>query len=842
MKADSTISRYRILRPLGSGGMGEVYEAEDPDLRRKVALKLLSPHLASHPEALERFKREARALAALNHPNIVTIFSVEEHQGTHFLTMELVEGRPLSDLIPGGGCDLGQLNAIAIPITEALAAAHEKGISHRDLEPLNVMVNDAGRVKVIDFGLAKLAESVESQGDDSTMSYFQTAAGRILGTPAYMSPEQIEGKKIDHRSDIFSLGIILTELATGQLPFVGDSPATLMSSILRDPPLPLTVLKPDLPEHLGRIIRLCLEKDPSSRYQSALDVRNELRALEEERRSGEPRRQPAGPALAPTIDLHPVASSFDPSGAGFSGARGPALRGAAVIAPEAVSVEVLKDSDVFINYAGIDDQPMLEGRQGWVSQFHRNLQVRLQQLSGEPVKIARHPGLPGGAQTDERLLTSLPAVKAMVSVVSPPFIRSESCRKGVEEFWRRAEQSGTLWVDEKARLFKVVKSPFAPMDVPPALAQVFARVFGFEFFERDPETGRVREFDEAFGAHLKQRFHERVYDLAHEVCEVLRVLRQLQAHESAITRGKGPRQWVYLATTTSDLQDERDRIRRELLERGHAVLPDAPLPAMAHDVERAVEACLERCGFAVHLLGKHYGVTPEDSAESIQALQVKLTAKRARSSPLQRILWSPGGNVSADPRQQAFLRQVEEDSELHRQADIIEGNLSLLKQDLIRRLTPPKEEKAAPTASKSPAAGVPKLYLICDPSDEAASEAIEDHLFNLGIEVCLPAFDGSEADAEALHRENLLTCDAVLVYYGAAPRAWVDIKLREVLKAPGYGRPAPIAHQAVYVAPPEDHRKERLRSHQAQVIRQTGPEVPLEALKGFAATLKGCGE
>lgn len=823
--------------------MGEVYEAEDPTLRRRVALKLLSPRLASHPEALERFKREARALAALNHPGIVTIYSVEEDQGTHFLTMELVEGRPLSDVIPGGGCDLGQLYAIAIPIAEALAAAHQKGISHRDLKPLNVMVNDAGRVKVIDFGLAKLAESVEVQEDGSTGSGFQTMAGHILGTPAYMSPEQIEGKRVDHRSDIFSLGIILYELATGRLPFSGETAASLMTSILRDPPLSLAALKPDLPEGLGRIVGVCLEKDPGARYPSALDVRNELQALREAPQPSESRRDPRGQSPEPghelTIDFRPGASSFKLSGAGFSPLRGPALREAAVTGPEEVSVEVLRDSDVFINYAGIDDQSVLEGRQGWVSQFHRNLQVRLQQLSGEPVKISRHPGLPGGAQTDERVLGSLPNVKTMVSVVSPPFIKSDSCRRGVEEFWRRAEATGALWVDEKSRLFKVVKTPFAQTEVPPTLAQVFGRIFGFEFFERDPESGRVREFDEAFGAHLKQRFHERVYDLAHEVCEVLRVLRQLEAQEGAVARGKGTRQWIYLATTTSDLQEERDRIRRELVERGHAVLPDAPLPAMAGDVERAVEACLDRCGFAVHLLGKHYGITPEDSAESIQALQVKLTARRSRSTSLQRVLWISRGNVSSDPRQEAFLRRVEEDPELHRNAEIIEGNLSLLKQDLIRRLAPPKQDKAASSSTRAPAPGVPKLYLLCDPNDEAASEEIEDRLFHLGLEVCLPAFDGTEADAEALHRENLLTCDAVLVYYGAAPRAWVDIKLREVLKAPGYGRAAPIGHQAVYVAPPEDHRKERLRSHQAQVIRQAGSEVALEALEAFAAAVKG---
>jgi hypothetical protein len=253
---------------------------------------------------------------------------------------------------------------------------------------------------------------------------------------------------------------------------------------------------------------------------------------------------------------------------------------------------------------------------------------------------------------------------------------------------------------------------------------------------------------------------------------------------------------------------------------------------LARDVETMVRDCLAKCSIAIHLLGTRYGVTPEDSPESIPALQIRLTADRSLAPDLQRLIWMPGGDEPADQRQRAFLRRVQEDAALHDRAEVIEGNLNLLKKDLIRRLAPPEEKQRATAPPKAPS-GAPKLYLICDPKDETAVEPLEDYLFAQGLEVMLPAFDGDDADAAALHQGNLLTCNAVLVYYGAAPKAWVDIKLRELLKATGYGREAPIAVQSVYIAPPDDRRKERFQSHQAGVIRQPAEFNPCAELDTF---------
>src|SRR5580704_4917195 len=278
LTSGTKLGPYEIQSPLGAGGMGEVYRATDAKLGRDVALKVLPAEMAHDPERLARFRREAKALAQLDHPNIVTIYSVEEFDGVHFLTMQLVEGLPLDRLIGPSSLPVEQIIEIAEGLADALAAAHEKGIVHRDLKPANVMVTNEGRVKVLDFGLAKDFRR-SNLGDATLTSASQTQVGVVMGTPAYMSPEQTSGRPLDHRTDIFSLGVLLYEMSTGRRPFEGTSSAELVSSILRDTPPPVTDMRPDLPSDLARIVRRCLEKDPRHRLQTARDVSNEFRDL-----------------------------------------------------------------------------------------------------------------------------------------------------------------------------------------------------------------------------------------------------------------------------------------------------------------------------------------------------------------------------------------------------------------------------------------------------------------------------------------------------------------------------------------------------------------------------------
>ena len=281
------LNHYEIVAKLGEGGMGEVYRALDATLGRHVALKLLPPDLARDPVRIDRFRREARTVATLNHPHIVTIYSVEQDAatGAHFLTMELVEGESLDRQLPTRGLPVSKLLDLAATLADALAAAHDKRIVHRDLKPANIMLTADGRVKILDFGLAKSNDPAWAAGDE-TETALRTSEGVVMGTLPYMSPEQVEGRELDARSDVFSLGVLLHEAATGARPFRGPSSAALISAILRDPPPPMSARRNDLPGAFGRLIARCLEKDRDRRIQTARDVRNEIDAIRREISSG----------------------------------------------------------------------------------------------------------------------------------------------------------------------------------------------------------------------------------------------------------------------------------------------------------------------------------------------------------------------------------------------------------------------------------------------------------------------------------------------------------------------------------------------------------------------------
>jgi serine/threonine protein kinase len=274
------LGTYKIVGQLGAGGMGEVYRAKDLRLGREVALKVLPETVARDADHLLRFEREARTVAGLNHPGIVTLFSVEDEDDIRFLTMELVEGQSLADLVSPGGLAIPRVLEMAIGIAEALTAAHEKGVVHRDLKPANVMLTREGRVKVLDFGLAKLSLTTAHTGTEApTVDVSRTQTGGIAGTVPYMAPEQIRAERVDARTDLFAFGIVLYELLAGRRPFTGSTTMVVSAAILNDSPEPLSRVRKDLPGELERIVSRCLEKNPRERAQSALDVVNELRGL-----------------------------------------------------------------------------------------------------------------------------------------------------------------------------------------------------------------------------------------------------------------------------------------------------------------------------------------------------------------------------------------------------------------------------------------------------------------------------------------------------------------------------------------------------------------------------------
>jgi serine/threonine protein kinase len=371
----TTVGHYNITARIGAGGMGEVFLAEDTRLERQAAIKFLPAEMAADPERRLRFIKEARAASAINHPHVCVVYDVgESADGRPFIAMEFVEGQSLDVVIEHGQLEIARLIEIAAQVADALDAAHSRGIVHRDIKPANISLNGRGQVKVLDFGLAKRMTH-GTTGHDRTQDFKQTQSGHVVGTLSYMSPEQTLGKDLDHRSDLFSFGVVLYELATGQNPFTGSRFAEIINKIVHSQPPAIARLNSDVPAELERITLKCLQKSPDRRYQSArelmVDLKNLCRELEAEQGRGYGFEQSGQYGIKPPSNTE----HYDVQAALADAVSDPAELG---------------HSDVVITYATLDDRPITSGRSGWISQLHQNLQVRVAQLSGKQVAVVKH--------------------------------------------------------------------------------------------------------------------------------------------------------------------------------------------------------------------------------------------------------------------------------------------------------------------------------------------------------------------------------------------------------------------------------------------------------------------
>ena len=468
------------------------------------------------------------------------------------------------------------------------------------------------------------------------------------------------------------------------------------------------------------------------------------------------------------------------------------------------------EDDAFISYAHLDNVALQKGAAGWVANLHRHLEILVAQKLGKAPHIWRDPKLKGNDVFADKLVTRLGRVAALVSVVSPAYMKSDWTRKELLEFWKAAEEQGGVHVRQMSRIFKVMKTRVPVEKQGPELQTIL----GYDFFKEDPESGKVHELDEnMYGPEIQREYWARVVDLAHDISSLLETL------EGPLQPGQ-PTAAVFLAETTSDLKNQRDAIRRDLLEHGHVVFPARPMPLVSSELEAAMREDLSKCRMSIHLIGKSYSIVPEGAAQSLLEIQNELAIERGEKGEFSRLVWIPAGLHVDDERQKKVIERLRMDPRVQQGADLLETQIEDLKTMIQERLRPPQVTTAKPGNSAAAKGNIPRLYLICDQRDVNVASPWADFFFEQGFEVIRSVFEGDEAEIREYHEENLCTCDGVLILYGSANECWLARKLGELRKSPGYGRTKPMPVVAIALVPPETAAKKTLKTHESIIIPQ----------------------
>lgn len=497
------------------------------------------------------------------------------------------------------------------------------------------------------------------------------------------------------------------------------------------------------------------------------------------------------------------------------------------------------ENDIFVSYAHVDNKPF-DNPQGWVDSFVKRLSLRLEQLIGNEPAVWRDTRLQGNEYFSGSIGDGISSTMLLLSVISPRYVTSDWCRGEIKEFCRHASQTGGSVAGNLSRVFKVVKTHVDEAEMPDELQGLL----GYHFYDFD-ERGRPREFRPDDPPNKDQRYWDRLEDLALDIVKALKTFGGSTQRESRRVEEAEPdadalplEKKVYLAETTADVTPERDRIRRELQQRGFYVLPDRELPRNAAEFEQKVAEHLSRCALSVQLVGSTYGLIPEGEEErSIIRMQEELAASRASEDPsFSRLIWMPPGLEPQGNRHRAFVEALH--TSLGAGAELLQTSVEDLKLRVVEKLTQRAEAPAKQANGNGEGVGPRAVYLICDNRDVGDVMPIEDYLFNQGFDVINSAVVSEGDDAAQSHRESLLYCDAALIYYGNANPMWLRSKLWDLQKARGWGRTSPLAAKAVYVSGPQTTEKQRFRTHEVPLVIQNFADFSPDTLKPFVEAVR----
>lgn len=456
---------------------------------------------------------------------------------------------------------------------------------------------------------------------------------------------------------------------------------------------------------------------------------------------------------------------------------------------------MISESFITFSFSHSDDQPANDGRPGWVSALESALRFRLGQLLASEQLAEGTMFLP---------------------VLSPDYVRSARCAAELRGFLERAGAAAA------ERIFKVVRSPMAPEHHPAGMNGASS----YEFFATDPETGATYALSPDAGGDVRRRYWARLEDLAFDISRTVRKGREIGAEGEA----------VFLAESSPDLQEERELIRRELLQRGHTVLPQRPLPPAAAELEARVREQLGRCRLSIHPLGRGYGEVPEGGDESVVALQADFAAERVAGGRFSRLLWMPPGLEVEDGRQRRFVERLYTDVRAQAGTDFLITPLEKLKVVILHSLRESREPEAS---GEVPASGALQVFLVIDQGDLEACRPLRDQLVDRGFEVALPSFDGDESAVRLDHEAKLRRCDAVMIFWGTGSELWLYGKLLEIRKSPGLGRTKPPPSTAVYLSAPETREKKDFTTDESQVVTALDGDGGLDR---FVARIDGRSE